>query len=272
MRLFAFVLLLLSALPAVASDSLIRIDCLENTGGGQVYLDNQYQFECEDFLKKPILVTAGEHEVRVVRPVDEDYEQVFTTTLQVAAGVPQRVRVSLPEKTLTDLGRQRQQQRQEQARIAREQERQRQLQAAVQQNQELAAEGDLEAMQRLAQRYAKGDGVSQSQAQAEHWQQQYEVALQEQNRRERIANLQQRLEINSYFFHVKATPRVMARDSGEGSTYVTSLPAATTMDILSIPTVYSERAELYEQLQELETHAARWANPDAMVSKAFSGR
>mgnify|MGYP004222116183 CR=1 FL=1 len=119
-EVFASLLLAVVTPAAYAADSLVRIDCLDETDGAAVYLDGEYQLDCEPFAKRPILTQAGEHEVTVVKPLDREYERVFAQTLELRAGEPQRVRVSLPARTLTAYGREQEALRREQARIAAE--------------------------------------------------------------------------------------------------------------------------------------------------------
>jgi hypothetical protein len=175
-------LLLSSITPfALASDSLVRIDCQNDTDGAAVFIDGEYQFDCENYAKLPVLVSAGEHELRVVRPIGKEFEQVFVKQLQLQAGVPQRVRVSLPGKTLTAYGQKQEALRQEEARAAadkanearREQARiaaTKAAEAQLEKDRTSARAGDVEAMKRLAVRYRSGDGVpADSQTAAARW-------------------------------------------------------------------------------------------------------
>lgn len=54
-EVFASLLLAVVTPAAYAADSLVRIDCLDETDGAAVYLDGEYQFDCEPFAKRPIL-------------------------------------------------------------------------------------------------------------------------------------------------------------------------------------------------------------------------
>ena len=50
--------------------------------------------------------------------IDESYERVFNEVLSLEAGVPKRLRVSLPEQTLTTFGKQEQARKAEEAKLA----------------------------------------------------------------------------------------------------------------------------------------------------------
>ncbi|NKF24540.1 hypothetical protein [Solimonas marina] len=273
MRFWVAPFLLLAAPLAQADDSILRVDCMEQTEGAKVYLDDEYRFDCSDYRKEPIGVAAGTHTLRVVKPIDDEHEQIFTQTLTLATGVPQRVRVTLPAATLTAYGVEMKQKREEAARLAQEQERQRKLQLAVESDQNKAASGDIGAMRSLASRYTDGNGVAADAELAKQWQQKADAAQKEKDRQKKLAALQQRLDENDYFHYVRLTPWMLENRLTEGaSTYVTLLPFATVMDLISVPTVYSTRRDIYKNMEELETHAARWANPSALVGKAYADK
>ncbi len=280
MKFFASLLLAVVTPAAYAADSLVRIDCLDETDGAAVYLDGEYQFDCEPFAKRPILTQAGEHEVTVVKPLDREYERVFAQTLELRAGEPQRVRVSLPARTLTAYGREQEALRREQARIAAEKaEQERQERArlaaeaaareALEQDLALARQGQVAAMQRMAERYDKGDGVEQDPDQASHWREQY--------RRQQEIN---RLEASRMEYLDMTKSALMAIYGDDGEPSFTVIMVAPTLvaptffaEVLSSPVTTTQNMMVDSDIEALrqQAHATRWANPQALVARVADG-
>ena len=281
MKLLTSIILLVLAPAAFATDSLIRVDCMEGTAGAEVSINGKYQFTCSDFQKEPISLQVGNYTVTAVKNLSEQYEQVFTQKISLEAGTPQRIRVVLPEKTLTAYGQAEEARKQKQARLAAEAEKKRKLIEAVKQDMADATAGKPEAMQRLAERYRVGDGVPQDIEQTRLWLQRYKVAGEQQARAKKIADLKQQLENTSYFQGTKEFGGDLVNAAKNGSplqmtiaptaTFVV-LPICTLMDVTSMPSVTSDRNKIQDELDKLETHAARWANPDSMVAQAYGAQ
>lgn len=271
----------LFALPSIvlASNSLIRVDCQEDTNGAAVYLDDTYQFQCEDFAKLPILTTAGEHTLKVVRPQGEEYEQVFTKTVELKAGVPQRIRVSLPEKTLTDYGKKREAMRKEEARIAAEEakkKRQEEARLAADRAAKKAARdklkqiladaraGNVEAMRQAAERYRTGNGVPQDEQKAAKWERQ--AAIQPKIDAIEASKLE--------YFEMSETALLGIYGDDPGSSQILFAPwivAPTfTAELVSSPVTSTNQQLTESQLEDVrqQTNAARWANPDSLIARA----
>lgn len=272
--LLGFLLFALSS-AVLASNSLVRIDCQQDTNGAAVYLDGVYQFECEDYAKLPILTTAGPHELRVVRPVGREFEQVFAKSIELRAGVPERVRVSLPEKTLTAYGQKQEAQRKEEARIAAEKAEQRRREQAriaaekaaqeqLEKDLASARAGNAAAMERMAQRYRAGEGVPANAQTASEWETKAE-------RQKKIDDLQSsRME----YFAMSESALLGIYGDDPGSSQIISAPwivAPTfTAELLSTPVTTTDQQIKDSRLETLrrQTAAARWANPDSLVARA----
>ena len=275
MKLLLVVLLFTLSSAVLASNSLVRIDCQEDTNGAAVYLDDAYQFECEDYAKLPILTTAGEHELRVVRPVGREFEQVFVRSIELRAGVPERIRVSLPEKTLTAYGKEQEALRKEEARIAAERaEKARQKRARIAAEKAAQAEldkdlasarsGNADAMSRMAQRYRSGDGVPVNTQTASEWEAKAE-------RQQKIDDIEaSKME----YFAMSESALLGIYGDNPGSSEITLAPwivAPTfTAELLSSPITTTDQQIKDSELETLrrQTAAARWANPDSLVARA----
>lgn len=257
-------LLLVFSSSTLAANSLIRVDCMEGTAGTDVSLNGEYQFTCSDYQKEPIYLEAGDFTVKAVKSLTKEYEQVFTQQLTLLAGEPQRIRVMLPPKTLTAYGKAEQKRRQEQARIAAKAEAKRQLELAVQEDIAGAESGEPDAMKRLAERYEKGDGIPKDAETAKYWQQQ--LAL---------TNLKRQMQSTSYFAFTSVVPQLFKQAGANPSDLTVATfaaPIVPLFDSTSMPTVTTDRNNIQKRIDELKTHASRWARPDSMVAKAYHTR
>lgn len=272
-------LLLSSAMVAYAQESLLRIDCLEGTNGAKVYIDNEYRFECFDYEKKPVLLTSGEHVVRVVLSIDESYERVFNEVLSLEAGVPKRLRVSLPEQTLTTFGKQEQARKAEEAKAKAESraaeekakaEREKLLadKLALEQDIAGAESGDLSGMERMAARYKTGDGVPVDEVKAAYW----DKRAKDRAREARIESLERSKmpflgSTRDAWGHVEA-----AFESGSyflGASMAPSTVIFVPFDIIFSPWTTTDHSLIDSEISELrmQSAASRWANPDAMIAR-----
>lgn len=264
MKPFILPLLLVFSSSALAANSLIRVDCMEGSAGADVSLNGEYQFTCRDYQKEPIYLEAGDYTITAVKRLAKEYQQLFTQQLSLLAGEPRRVRVVLPAKTLTAYGKAQKKQRQETARLAAETEAKRQRELAVQEDITGAESGEPDAMKRLAERYEKGDGIPKDAETAKYWQQQ--LAL---------TNLKRQMQSTSYFAYTSAVPQLFEQAGANPSDLLTVTfvaPAAPLFDSTSMPTVTTDRNNIQKRIDELKTHASRWAKPDSMVAKAYRTR
>lgn len=254
----------------MAENALIGIYCQVNTDGMKVYVDDEFKFECSDFKRKPLLVAAGLHEIKAVLTISKEQEKVFSKQVDLSAGQPQRVRIILPESiSLTHYGLAMKKKRD--AELARKLalEKERKAKEAVKRDLANAKKGDLDAIQRMIARYQHGDGLEKDPVQLDYWQQQYMLLSAEKKRKAKIASLEDELANNPYFYWLGLFPRAMKNaDPSESSTLITGLPFYTIGDLTSSPSVYFTRKDIKERLEEIESHAVRWAKPNSMVAKA----
>ncbi len=156
---------LLISVPASAESSLLAVYCQTDTDNAVIYVDGQESSTCSEGERKVIPVNPGAHRVDVVRSHGPEYEQRFTTDISAEAGRPVRVRVNLPEKTMTAYGEQMAVERLQASRLAAEK-------AAFEKNLSAASQGDIRAMDAVASSYQSGTGVEKNPQQASYWQQQ----------------------------------------------------------------------------------------------------
>lgn len=160
---------LLISLQAAADTSLLAVYCQTDTDNAVIYVDGQESSTCTEGQRQVIPLDPGVHQVEVVRSHGPEYEQRFATEITARAGVPVRVRVSLPEKTITAYGKQMAEERERAARLAAEKaEFEKKLSAAL--------EGDPDAMDSVASSYQSGTGVGKDLQEASYWQQQASAA------------------------------------------------------------------------------------------------
>lgn len=144
---------LFASFPAFA-DSLVRVQCEDEDAGAEVFLNGKFVGEC------PMDAPVGEGIVQLLarKVVNGDFEKVFEKKLKVVDGVAQRVEIVLSAPRLTA-----------EATLRKEAEEvNRQLRAAQ--------EGDVDAMNKMAQRYEAGIGVKKDPAAAVIWRNKAEAA------------------------------------------------------------------------------------------------
>lgn len=156
---------LLISLQAAADTSLLAVYCQTDTDNAVIYVDGQESSTCTKGQRQVIPLDPGVHQVEVVRSYGLEYEQRFATEITAKAGVPVRVRVSLPEKTMTAYGKQMAEERERAARLAAEK-------AEFEKKLSAAREGDPDAMDAVASSYQSGTGVAKDLQEASYWQQQ----------------------------------------------------------------------------------------------------
>lgn len=185
---------LLISLQAAADTSLLAVYCQTDTDNAVIYVDGRESSTCTEGQRQVIPLDPGEHRIEVVRSHGAEYEQRFATEITAEAGVPVRVRVSLPEKTLTAYGKQMAEEREKASRLAAEK-------AAFEKKLSAAREGDPEAMDAVAASYLSGRGVKKDPQKASYWQQQAsavrEARQKEKERQEFEATLAQALDTSA---------------------------------------------------------------------------
>ena len=175
--------------------------------------------------------------------------------------------MALPAQTLTAFGKEEEARRQK----LEEAEEQRQRVAALKQDMEGAESGDPDAMQRLAERYRTGDGVAQDSEKARQLSQQAQEISKKQARDKQIADLKEQLNSQSLSYSYNTSALTPSQ--------IPLWPIATSIgfvptwgDLSQWSSIASKRKKIKQQLEQLETHAARWANPDSMVAQAYDVR
>ncbi|WP_394181477.1 hypothetical protein [Marinomonas posidonica] len=270
MKKTSLILLALGSSITMADNALIGIYCQENTNGVKVYVNDELKFECSDFAREAVVLEEGSYQVKAVQSISKEQEKVFSQQVDATSNRPQRVRITMPQQaSLTAYGLAMKKQRDAEAARKLALENERLAKQALEDDWAKAGQGDLAAMQRMIGRYESGDGVEKSQEQAEYWQRQYTVQKAQKDRLAKIESLEKALDENPYFYFLNSFPRAIQNsDASESSTLMTGLPLFTFSDIISSPTVYSDRKDIQERLDAIEGHAVRWAKPDSMVAKA----
>lgn len=266
MKPLIFVFLIVLSSSAFAANSLIRVDCMEDSAGAEVSLNGQYQFTCSDYQKKLIALKPGDYTLKAVKKLSKTYQQVFTQKLSLVSGTPDRVKVVLPAKTPTAYGKVALKQKQEKAKAAAkaaaEAEAKRQQELAVAKDIADAKAGETDAMKRLAERYKTGNGVPEDADKSRQWQ-----------NRSTIATLKRKKQSSSLLPLVSSAFQQGSNGNSNPSdmTVLTmASPVFLLSDLISMPSVTSRRSEIQGRIDELETHASRWANPHSMVARAYN--
>ncbi|MGM0450082.1 MAG: PEGA domain-containing protein [Pseudomonadota bacterium] len=149
----AITFLLLFSSTALA-ESILAVRCATEDEGAEVFVNGEFRGDCPANLFLP----PGEKTVRVVKPVDDERERVYETTLQLVDDSVERVTVELSRPQLTAEARQ----KRERARLEREKK-------AAELAMKKAKDGDTDAMRELADYYRNGEGVSQDAEKANEW-------------------------------------------------------------------------------------------------------
>lgn len=143
-----------AATPASAGESVIGIRCEEEGIGARIYLNGEYRGDC------PIKLFAnpGDVTLRVVKPEGAEHERVYEETFYLPGDSFKNMRIELSAPQLTaEAKRQRE--------LAEQQKEREALEAALSD----ARAGKALAMRQLAEMYATGKGVAQSEQQAQYW-------------------------------------------------------------------------------------------------------
>jgi hypothetical protein len=151
LRLTLLASLGLSQAQAQTEESLLAVYCLNETDTATIVIDGKTFGECSETDARQIFsLSVGQHSIEVTRPISDQYERKFSKDVTLAPGVPTQLKVNMPEPTLTALGIQQQQ-------------------LAFQQTLQAANQGDLDAMEKVADAYQNGTGTTADTNQAEHW-------------------------------------------------------------------------------------------------------
>jgi len=144
--LISGLLVFMASLPVYA-DSLLRVQCEDEDAGAEIFLNGKFVGECP----MDASVKEGTVQMRARKMVDADHEKVFEKKLRVVEGVSQRVELVMSASQLTA------------------EARQRKAAAEVAAVLRAADAGDIDAMQKMAERYDAGIGVKKDPAQAAIW-------------------------------------------------------------------------------------------------------
>lgn len=210
-RLATILLMLVSS--SVFAESVLRVHCAGDAEGARVLVNGEFRGNCPADLFLP----PGETTLRVVKAVDDDRERVYETAFSLADQSAKRVNVELSGAQLTAEASQkreraRQKREREAAQLAMEKadngdtEAMRELagyyragsgvpedaekaegwatradeldsQRIAERTLERAQSGNIQAMQRMADRYENGDGVPQDVDKARQWRQRADQAI-----------------------------------------------------------------------------------------------
>jgi hypothetical protein len=290
-------------------ESLLAVYCMNDTDTAAIVIDGKTVGECSEAESRSLFpISVGQHSIEVIKPVSDQYERRFSGTVTINAGVPARIRVNMPEPTLTALGMQQQQQ-------------------AFQQTLQAANQGDLDAMDKLADAYQTGTGTTADASQAEHWKnranairtarqhekeftgvlqkantgdtdamrtlinyyssgygtevnpaaaEQWQKTLDQADKQTRLNQRRTALENNKKEY-MPMTQKLF-RDNpdpnlSEVSTLsISGLPFSLASDLIGTPFTSTQRAMIDSEINDLEAHATRWARPDSLVAQAFAGQ
>lgn len=180
--LLSLLLVLIASFSAYA-DGIVRVQCDEEDNGTEIYINGTFAGECP----ADVPVHAGTVQLRARKAAKDGYERIFTKQIRVVDGVAQRVEIVLSAPQMTS-----------ETKLKKETAETGTLLAA-------AEAGDVEAMEKLAQRYAVGSGVKKDPAKAQLWRNRAEAATAQEQLR--AAN----------FGDIKAMLNMAARyDAGQG--------------------------------------------------------
>lgn len=278
---FACVAILAS--PFAHADSLLRVTCVDEDNGAAVLIDNNAVGTCPVITAMP----AGTYQVRVVKSVGDDQEQVFEQQVVLVDGRPQSVDAELSAPRLT-------------AAAVKAKAR-----AGAAQTLEAAQNGDVDAMLALVRLYETGEGVDKSPVKAEQWraraletkakaqQNAFYTSLQQANNgnvgamysvaaayesgegvtqdraqaaawRQRAKNtaLNERLEANGFFNDVK---HYNFDDPGMLTSSTTFVPTSLFIGVVESPSVTSRQMQIRS---EAVMRPASFGNPDSMIARA----
>lgn len=148
--------LLFSTFPAWA-ESALRVVCSDANSGVVIYINDENKGTCEDD-QLTFFLQAGDIELRAVKNIDNDHERTFRKTFYLSNDSVKKVTINLSRTQLTE---------EAVTRIAREKRIAEKDVADRALN--LAREGDVTAMKRVAGLFAKGIGIEKDAENAQYW-------------------------------------------------------------------------------------------------------
>lgn len=265
------------------ADSLLRVTCADEDSDAVVSIDNNAVGNCPVITSMP----AGTYQVRVVKTVGSDKEQVFEKQVTLVDGRPQSVDAELSAPKLT-------------AGAVKAK-----AQANAAQVLESAQNGDVDAMNAMAALYDAGQGVDKSPTKAEHWrtmatQAKLKVAQDEflatvqrasggdvaamyavanayqfgngvpqdpvkaaaWRQRAKDTSLNQQLQANGFFNDVK---HYNFSDPGMFTSSTTLVPTSLFIGVIESPSVTSRQMRIRS---EAVMRPATFGNPDSMIARA----
>ncbi|MDR0279268.1 MAG: PEGA domain-containing protein [Paucimonas sp.] len=278
-----FAVLAMLATPFAHADSLLRVTCADDDSDAVVTIDNNAVGSCPVITAMP----AGTYQVRVVKTVGADQEQVFEKEVVLVEGRPQSIDAELSAPRLT-------------AEAVSANAR-----AEAAKTLERAQNGDVDAMLALAALYEQGSGVDKAPAKAAYWrtmatqakakaaQDQFLTLMQgAKNGNEAsmyaVANaydsgdgvpqdhgkaaawrqmakqksLDQRLEANGFFNDLK---HYNFSDPGMFTSSTTFVPISLMIGVIESPSVTSRQMSIRS---EAAMRPASYGNPDSMIARA----
>jgi len=136
------------------SESALRVACEDSDEGSKIYINGKYKGDCSSALFLP----AGNIKLRVVMPVDSEYEKVYENEFYLGDNTAKKVEVSLSAPQLS---------------IAAIKERKRKKNLLEKETASAALvaakKGDYKAMKSVSQFYEQGTGLAQNSQKAEFW-------------------------------------------------------------------------------------------------------
>lgn len=146
------------ATTAFAEKALLRIVCDEEREPIKITINGKYSGECP----MDISVNAGSITLYAEQASGPEMARIFTKKFDIAGGAARRVEIELSAPQLTAAGKR--------ARLIAAQKKEQQ---EAEQEIKAASNGDMKAMENVANRYASGKGVKQDPAQARYWQEKF---------------------------------------------------------------------------------------------------
>lgn len=278
-----FAVLAMLAAPFAQADSLLRVTCADEDSDAVVTIDNNAVGSCPVITAMP----AGTYQVRVVKTVGADKEQVYEKQVELVEGRPQSIDAELSAPRLTA-----------EAVSAN-------AKAKAAQTLERAQNGDIDAMLELVALYDTGSGVDKAPAKASYWrtmaieakakaaQDQFLSTLQRARNGDDAAmyevanaydsgdgvpqdhskaagwrqvakqkNLDERLRANGFFNDIK---HYNFSDPGMFTSSTTFVPISLMIGVIESPSVTSRQMSIRS---EAAMRPASYGNPDSMIARA----
>lgn len=136
------------------AESALRVTCEEADEGSKIYINGKYKGDCSSALFLP----AGNVKLRVVMPVDDEYEKVYEKEFYLADNSAKKIEVSLSGPQLSVAAIKERKRKKEQL------EKETASAALIK-----AKKGDVKSMKAVAQYYEQGTGLPQNSKKAEFW-------------------------------------------------------------------------------------------------------